>query len=78
MGISFELCFGSTSELFAHFVFTFSIIADHSADKKSLEGCDNIVKYIAHRLNWNKDDIEQALNKHRDLLNRSPSKVCLN
>lgn len=56
-------------------MFTFRIIADHSADKKSLEGFDNIVEYIGYRLDWTEDDIQQALKKHRDFLNRSPSKV---
>lgn len=54
------------------------IIADHSAEKKTLEGFDNNIEYIAHRLNWNKDDIEKALTKNRDLLKRSPLKVGLN
>lgn len=53
------------------------IIADHSAEKKSLEGFNNSIEYIAHRLNWDKDVVGKALNKNRDLLNRSPSRVSL-
>lgn len=54
----------------------YRIIADHSAKKMSLVGFDNNIEYIAHRLNWNKDDVGKALNKNRELLNRSPSRVC--
>lgn len=54
------------------------IIADHSEEKKSLEGFDNNIDYIAHRLNWNKEDIEKALKKNRVLLQQtSSSKVGL-
>lgn len=62
---------------FMFYRYIYRIIADHNVEKKSLDGFDNNIKYIAHRLNWNENDIENALNKNRDLLNRSPMKVCL-
>lgn len=52
-----------------------SIISSHDVEKRSLEGFDNNIDYIAHRLNWNEDDIKKALNKHVDLLGDSPSRV---
>lgn len=58
------------------FIIKSRIIARHSVEKKSLEGFENNFEYIAHRLNWNKADMEKALNKHQDLLDHSPSKVC--
>lgn len=60
-----------------HFLSLYRKIAHHCEKRKSLEGCDNNIEYIAHRLGWNEDDIKRALNKYKILQRYSSSKVRL-
>lgn len=59
-----------------HTIYTVdSFVLDRTIEKKSLEGFNNTLEYIAERLNWHLADARWKLEKYPKILRRPSSKV---